>query len=112
MIRTTQSALVQRTALAKGIATKDSKSILHGDNGATLKATTVLAMQHWLGVKASDSRPPVSDDNAFVEALFRTANDRPEYPKSGFADLRTRGSGLRDSCIGTSCCTATAAFGN
>lgn len=34
-------------------------------------------------------RPPptVSDDNAFVEALFRTAKYRPEYPKSGFTDL-------------------------
>lgn len=29
----------------------------------------------------------MSDDNAFVEALFRTAKYRPEYPKSGFADL-------------------------
>jgi len=79
--------LVQRTALAEGIAAKDSKPVLHGDNGATLKATTVLAMLHWLGVKPSYSRPRVSDDNAFVEALFRTAKYRPEYPKSGFTDL-------------------------
>ena len=79
--------LVQRTALAEGIAAKDSKPVLHGDNGATLKATTVLAMLHWLGVKPSYSRPRVSDDNAFVEAVFRTAKYRPEYPKSGFADL-------------------------
>jgi len=27
--------------------------VLHGDNGATLKATTVLAMLHWLGIKPS-----------------------------------------------------------
>ena len=61
--------------------------MLHGDNGATLKATTVLAMLHWLGVKPSYSRPRVSDDNAFAEALFRTAKYRPEFPADGFTDL-------------------------
>ena len=61
--------------------------MLHGDNGATLKATTVLAMLHWLGVKPSYSRPRVSDDNAFVESLFRTAKYRPEFPTRGFANL-------------------------
>jgi hypothetical protein len=36
--------LVRRTALAEGIAAMASQPVLHGDNGATLKATTVLAM--------------------------------------------------------------------
>ena len=49
--------LVRRTALAEGIATMLTKPVLHGDNGATLKATTVLAMLYWLGVKPSYSRP-------------------------------------------------------
>ena len=64
-----------------------NKPILHGDNGATLKATTVLMMLHWLGVKPSYSRPRVSDDNAFSESLFRTAKYRPEFPVKGFVDL-------------------------
>ena len=79
--------LLRRTALAEGIAAITAKPVLHGDNGATLKATTVLAMLHWLGIKPSYSRPRVSDDNAFVEALFRTAKYRPEFPAKGFADL-------------------------
>jgi len=79
--------LVRRTALAEGIATLDSKPVLHGDNGSTLKATTVLAMLHWLGVKPSYSRPRVSDDNAYAESLFRTAKYRPEFPAKGFASL-------------------------
>ncbi len=79
--------LVRRTALAEGIAARAAKPVLHGDNGATLKATTVLAMLHWLGVKPSYSRPRVSDDNAYAEALFRTAKYRPEFPARGFADL-------------------------
>lgn len=79
--------LVRRTALVEDIATLPTKPVLHGDNGATLKATTVLAMLYWLGVKPSYSRPRVSDDNAYVESLFRTVKYRPEFPAKGFADL-------------------------
>ncbi|MGH8028529.1 MAG: IS3 family transposase [Arenimonas sp.] len=79
--------LVRRTALAEGIASALARPVLHGDNGSTLKATTVLAMLQWLGVKPSYSRPRVSDDNAYAESLFRTAKYRPEFPVQGFADL-------------------------
>ncbi|AJP57091.1 integrase [Pandoraea vervacti] len=79
--------LVKRTALAESIHAMTAKPVLHGDNGSTLKATTVLAMLNWLGVKPSYSRPRVSDDNAFVESLFRTAKYRPEFPDKGFASL-------------------------
>jgi transposase InsO family protein len=79
--------LVKRTALSEDIHAMAVKPVLHGDNGSTLKATTVLAMLQWLGVKPSYSRPRVSDDNAFVESLFRTAKYRPEFPDKGFTDL-------------------------
>jgi len=83
------AGLVHRTSLAEGIALKDraARPVLHGDNGSTIKATSVLAMLHWLGVKPSYSRPRVSDDNAFVESLFRTAKYRPEFPAKGFGTL-------------------------
>ena len=79
--------LARRTALTEGIYAMPTRPVLYGDNGATLKATTVLAMLHWLGIKPSYSRPRVSDDNAFAEALFRTVKYRPEFPSKGFADL-------------------------
>ena len=63
------------------------KPVLHGDNGATLKATTLLAMLYWLGVKPSYSRPRVSDGNTCAEALIRTAKYQPEFPAKGFANL-------------------------
>jgi len=81
--------LVRRTALSEGVEGMLTKPVLHGDNGSTLKATTVLAMMNWLGIKPSYSRPRVSNDNAFAESLFRTAKYRPEYPAKGFADLDT-----------------------
>jgi putative transposase len=79
--------LVRRTALAEKIHSLPTKPVLHGDNGATLKATTVLAMLTWLGIRASYSRPRVSDDNAFSESLFRTVKYRPEFPAKGFATV-------------------------
>lgn len=79
--------LVRRTALAEGVDAMASSPVLHGDNGATLKATTVLAMLHWLSIAPSYSRSRVSDDSHFVEALFKTAKYRPEHPARGFAGL-------------------------
>ena len=82
--------LARRTALAEGVHAMPVKPVLHGDNGVTLKGTTVLAMLNWLGIKPSYSRPRVSDDNPYAEALFRTAKYRPEFPVKGFADSMRR----------------------
>ena len=79
--------LLRRVALSEDIHAKPQRPVLHGDNGSTLKATTVLAMLNWLGIRPSYSRPRVSDDNAFVEALFKTAKYRPEFPAGGVASL-------------------------
>jgi putative transposase len=79
--------LARRTALAEGAHAMSAKPVLHGDNGATLKATTVLAMLAWLGIQPSYSRPRLSDNNPFVEALFRTAKYHPAFPPKGFANL-------------------------
>src|SRR3954451_17439254 len=49
--------LARRTALAEAVHAMPVRPVLHGDNGATLKATTVLAMLHWLGIMPSYSRP-------------------------------------------------------
>jgi transposase InsO family protein len=88
--------LVRRTALSEKIHSLSAKPVLHGDNGATLKATTVLAMLTWLGIRASYSRPRVSDDNAFVESLFRTVKYRPQFPARGFATVEHARRWVRD----------------
>ena len=81
--------LAKRTALSESIAAIGHKPVLHGDNGPTLKANTVVAMLAWLGISRSYSRPRVSDDNAFIESLFRTVKYRHGFPKKGFADLES-----------------------
>ena len=55
--------------------------VLHADNGGPMKGSTMLATLQRLGIIASFSRPSVSDDNAFIEALFRTMKYRPGYPR-------------------------------
>lgn len=101
--------LVRRKALAEDIATMLTKPVRHGDNGSTLKATTVLAMLHWLGVKPSYSRPRVSDDNSYAESLFRAAKYRPEFPTKGFADLDAARAWAASFFVGTTATIATAA---
>lgn len=61
--------------------------VLHSDNGAAMKGATMLAMMHDLGVVPSFSRPRVSNDNAYAEALFRTAKYCPLWPERPFDTL-------------------------
>jgi putative transposase len=58
--------------------------VLHADNGAAMKGKTMLVKLEELGVLPSFSRPRVSDDNPFPEALFRTLKYRPSYPERPF----------------------------
>ena len=61
--------------------------ILHSDNGSAMKGQTLLMKLKALGVASSFSRPSVSNDNPYSEALFRTLKYRPEYPEYGFEGL-------------------------
>ena len=61
--------------------------VLHSDNGQPMRGSTMLSMLQWLGVIPSFSRPHVSDDNPYSEALFRTLKHTPAYPRLPFADL-------------------------
>jgi putative transposase len=63
--------------------------VLHADNGAAMKGKTMLVKLEQLGVLPSFSRPRVSDDNPFPEALFRTLKYRPSYPDKPFTLLDT-----------------------
>ena len=61
--------------------------VLHSDNGSPMKGATMLATLQRLGVVPSFSRPSVSDDNPYSEALFRTLKYCPAYPSTGFATI-------------------------
>lgn len=61
--------------------------VLHADNGGPMKGSTMVATLQRLGIIPSFSRPSVSDDNAYAEALFRTLKYRPGYPRKPFESI-------------------------
>lgn len=80
------SRLLERACLAERTAGKPL--VLHSDNGAAMKGATMLYTMRTLGVVPSFSRPRVSNDNAFAEALFRTAKYCPMWPERPFDGLQ------------------------
>lgn len=67
---------------------KPGQVVLHSDNGGPMKGATMLSTLRELGVVPSFSRPAVSDDNPYSEALFRTLKYRPQYPHKAFTNLQ------------------------
>jgi putative transposase len=77
--------LIRETVQREGV--DPERLVLHADNGGPMKGATLLATLTALGIVASFSRPRVSDDNPYSEALFRTVKYRPEYPSGPFRSL-------------------------
>jgi transposase InsO family protein len=72
------SRLMEQACIDENIA--PNQLTLHQDNGSPMKASIFHATLKKLGVVPSFSRPSVSDDNPYSEALFKTMKYRPEFP--------------------------------
>lgn len=81
------SQMITKACLRHGIAAASAPLVLHSDNGSAMKGATMLSTLQRLGVVSSFSRPRVSDDNPFSEAIFRTLKYRPDYPCKPFIDV-------------------------
>ena len=77
--------LVQRTVLREQCYRQPL--VLHADNGAAMKSQTLQVKLTELNISPSHSRPRVSNDNAYVESLFKTLKYVPNWPSSGFESL-------------------------
>lgn len=77
------ATLISKACLRHHVARESL--VLHSDNGGPMKGATMLATLQRLGVVPSFSRPSVSNDNPYSEALFRTLKYVPGYPKQPFA---------------------------
>jgi putative transposase len=77
--------LVKRAIISEHI--QGEPLVLHSDNGSPMKAATFQALLEKLGIQSSYSRPRVSNDNPYSEAMFRTLKYRPGYPHKGFENL-------------------------
>jgi putative transposase len=74
------ASLIKQACLDENIP--QGQVVLHSDNGGPMKGMTMRAMLESLGVLPSFSRPSVSDDNPYSEALFRTLNTILVFQKS------------------------------
>ncbi len=79
------SQLLQRTLMREQCF--NQALVLHSDNGAPMKSLTFKAKMEELGITSSYSRPRVSDDNPYVESLFRTGKYMPSWPAKGFETI-------------------------
>jgi len=79
------SIVIEEACKKEGIS-RDQLTI-HSDNGSPMKGAMLLATLERLGVARSFSRPGISDDNPYIESLFRTLKYRPEFPKKPFESM-------------------------
>lgn len=74
--------MIQKAVTANGKA----PGYLHSDNGAAMVSQPVSVLLEKLGIGKSFSRPKVSNDNPFSEALFKTLKYNGTFP-GHFPDL-------------------------
>lgn len=82
---TLAAAMLHDIAAREAIAPE--QLVLHSDNGSPMKGSSLLSTLQQLGIQPSFSRPAVSNDNPYSEALFRTVKYRPQYPERPFQDI-------------------------
>ena len=74
--------LFERTLQGRKIALR----ALHADNGHPMKGISLISLLTSLNVEISHNRPRVSNDNPFIESLFKTLKYQVDYPLR-FRDL-------------------------
>jgi putative transposase len=76
--------LLRETIRKQGVDPR--KLIVHADRGSSMTSKPVAFLLADLGVTKTHSRPHVSNDNPYIESLFKTVKYQPEFP-STFANL-------------------------
>lgn len=77
--------LIKKTVISEKIHREPL--VLHSDNGSPIKVVTFQVFLEKRGIQSSYSRPRVSNDNPYSEAIFRTLKYLLEFPMDGFATV-------------------------
>ncbi len=81
----------QATRLIEGAACREGiirgQLTLHADNGAPQRSNALHVFLDSLGIDRSFSRPGQSNDNPFIESLFRTLKYRPQRGRMCFRSV-------------------------
>ena len=89
-VHETESGAFASTLIAQAVlkcCKNGERPLLHSDNGSPMKSFTMRAKLEALGIKPSYSRPRVSNDNPYIESMFRTVKYCPQWPSQGFDSL-------------------------
>lgn len=81
------SILVKKAVYSENVLASHNSLVLHSDNGSPMKGSSLLTTLNNLGITRSNSRPRVSDDNPYIESMFKTVKYMPSFPHSGFATI-------------------------
>ncbi|MDJ0377804.1 IS3 family transposase [Cryobacterium sp. PH31-L1] len=68
------------TLFTDAIATHGAPTVVHSDNGSSMRSKDLIDALEGNGIITSYSRPRVSDDNPFSESLFKTIKYDPSSP--------------------------------
>ena len=81
-VHATENGDLARDFLNNAVALNSGLSprTIHSDNGTSMTSKTVAALLSDLHIDRSLSRPHVSNDNPFSEALFKTVKYCPAFP--------------------------------
>jgi transposase InsO family protein len=86
VVHSTEQGVLAKEMMADAFGLHGAPQIVHSDGGPSMTSKTVATFLSDLGVVRSRSRPRVSNDNPYSEALFKTMKYLPVFPER-FASL-------------------------
>ncbi|WP_457946093.1 IS3 family transposase [Pseudarthrobacter sp. alpha12b] len=75
------TALAQDLIRSAVLAARTAPKVLHADNGGPMRSARTWELLRTLGIRPSHSRPRVSNDNPYIESLFKTVKYSLEFPE-------------------------------
>ena len=76
-----ESGVLARELMEQIFTVHGVPQVVHADRGTSMTSKTVAALLADLEVTRSHSRPRVSNDNPYSEALFKTLKYGPQFPE-------------------------------
>lgn len=89
-VHTTESGVLAVEMMKEIFGIHGIPQVVHADRGTSMTSKSVAALLSDLEVTRSHSRPRVSNDNPYSEALFKTLKYGPEFPERFAASPRRR----------------------
>lgn len=81
IVHSCEDGILAKEMMLDAFGIHGTPEVVHSDGGPSMTSKTVRTLLADLGVTASRSRPHVSNDNPYSEALFKTMKYLPVFPE-------------------------------